>query len=213
MPASWLSPGRASYSPMMAMTGPPSPHSPIMAVGIPATPSVTAKPCSPQHGDMFGRRPMLAEVQLRRVEDAIGQAREGIALGIDQAPDLFGVLHARSFVRWRDAESRRRSPKRTRLRRASIPARLPLCTHDPGRRHAGLHEKGSRMKSASSVSAAWEAPWRPISSRPATTLRCGTARPRPPGHRGGDRGRDACRGLLGRRRAHHAGRRRRGARR
>jgi len=28
-PASWLRPGSASYSPMKAMTGPPSPHSPI----------------------------------------------------------------------------------------------------------------------------------------------------------------------------------------
>ena len=36
-PASWLRPGSASYSPRMAMTGPPSPASPITAVGMPAT--------------------------------------------------------------------------------------------------------------------------------------------------------------------------------
>ena len=35
-PASWLRPGSASYSPRMAMTGPPSPASPITAVGMPA---------------------------------------------------------------------------------------------------------------------------------------------------------------------------------
>ena len=43
-PASWLRPGRASYSPRKAITGPPSPHSPIRAVGISATFSVMRKP-------------------------------------------------------------------------------------------------------------------------------------------------------------------------
>ena len=43
-PASWESPGSASYSPRMAITGPPSPASPITAVGMPATSLVTRKP-------------------------------------------------------------------------------------------------------------------------------------------------------------------------
>ena len=37
--------GKASNSPMMAITGPCSPASPITAVGMPATPLLTLKPC------------------------------------------------------------------------------------------------------------------------------------------------------------------------
>ena len=49
-PASWLRPGSASYSPRMAITGPPSPASPITAVGnagdVLASPGTRASPAS-----------------------------------------------------------------------------------------------------------------------------------------------------------------------
>ncbi len=41
---SWLIPGKASYSPMMPMTGSPLPKDATKAVGISATPHSTAKP-------------------------------------------------------------------------------------------------------------------------------------------------------------------------
>ena len=43
-PPFWERPERASYSPRIPITGPPSPQAPQKAVGMPHRPSVTSKP-------------------------------------------------------------------------------------------------------------------------------------------------------------------------
>ena len=97
-PASWLRPGSASYSPRMAITGPPSPASPITAVGMPAMLVGDAEalraPASPR-----ARRPSAFRGSRSPACPRRGRsARRILALGVDQRPDRFGVLHG-SFPR------------------------------------------------------------------------------------------------------------------
>ena len=93
MPACWLSPGRASYSPRMAITGPSSPASAITAVGMPATSRDDAEALRLQHRQVFGDAAVLAIGKLRRAPHAVGQGDVLLALAVDDLPDLLAVLH------------------------------------------------------------------------------------------------------------------------
>ena len=87
------SPGSASYSPRMAITGPPSPASPITAVGMPATFCGDAEALAAPASRCARRRSGIRCSRAPACPDAVAQGREIVLAGIDQPPDLFSVLH------------------------------------------------------------------------------------------------------------------------
>ena len=129
-------PGSASYSPRMAMTGPPSPASPMTAVGMPATFSVTRKPCALQHRGVLGAGADLGVGELRHAPDAVGQRLEVVLLGVHQAPDFLGVLQSSSSPSAAAARNKAKpvmdgpgpaiAPRRRKATRVSLSRRVSL---------------------------------------------------------------------------------------
>ncbi len=96
-PASCDRPGSASYSPRMAMTGPPSPASPMTAVGMPATFLRHAEALGLQHRGVFGAGLELGVAEFGDFPDAVGQGDQVILVRVHQTPDFLGILHDVSF--------------------------------------------------------------------------------------------------------------------
>jgi hypothetical protein len=77
----------------MAITGPPSPASPMTAVGDAGQPAGDAETLRLQHGHVLGGGTGFLEIQLRHAPDAIAQCDIGVLLGFDPFPDIGTVLH------------------------------------------------------------------------------------------------------------------------
>ena len=128
MPATCDRPGRASYSPRTAITGPPSPASPMMAVGMPATFSVIRNPSCSSMAQCSATERILGIANLRHLPDAVGQSLIGVFARIDELPDLVAVLHRHPPVAAEPRPAGARSKSKSALLLPDQPRTRPFAT-------------------------------------------------------------------------------------